>query len=183
MLRVELINSKGKAVPFELKRGNQELHVNIAPQKQGEVYIIGTMFDQRQMMRKATMTEIVSEGFKQTYNWSVIILDGFGKLVTGQISIDSLGGPAQMGYLTGKAADAGFVALIKWTALLSLNLGIFNLLPIPALDGSRLIFIIIEGVRGRPINPSKESYVHFVGFAMLILLMVFVTINDIRKIF
>jgi regulator of sigma E protease len=183
MLRVELVNSKGKAVPFVIKRGNQDLHLKIAPQKQGEVYIIGTMFDQRQMMRKATVGETIREGFKQTYNWSIVILDGFRSLVTGQISIKNLGGPAQMGYLTGKAADAGFVALIKWTALLSLNLGIFNLLPIPALDGSRLVFIIIEGVRGRPINPNKESYVHFVGFAMLMMLMIFVTYNDIIKIF
>jgi regulator of sigma E protease len=183
MLRVELVNSKGKAVPFVIKRGNQDLHLKIAPQKQGEVYIIGTMFDQKQMMRKATVGETIREGFKQTYNWSIVILDGFRSLVTGQISIKNLGGPAQMGYLTGKAADAGFVALIKWTALLSLNLGIFNLLPIPALDGSRLVFIIIEGVRGRPINPNKESYVHFVGFAMLMMLMIFVTYNDIIKIF
>jgi regulator of sigma E protease len=183
MLRVELVNSKGKAVPFVIKRGNQDLQLNIAPQKQGEVYIIGTMFDQRQMMRKATVGETIREGFKQTYNWSFVILDGFRSLVTGQISIKNLGGPAQMGYLTGKAADAGFIALIKWTALLSLNLGIFNLLPIPALDGSRLVFIIIEGIRGRPINPNKESYVHFVGFAMLMMLMIFVTYNDIIKIF
>ncbi|MCH5586244.1 RIP metalloprotease RseP [Shimazuella sp. AN120528] len=183
MLRVQLVNSKGKPVPFLIKRGNQELHLNIAPKKQGEVYIIGTTFDERQMKRKATIGETIQEGFKQTYNWSVVILDGFRSLVTGQISVKSLGGPAQMGYLTGKAADAGFIALIKWTALLSLNLGIFNLLPIPALDGSRLFFIIIEGLRGRPINPNKESLVHFVGFAMLMMLMIFVTYNDIVKIF
>lgn len=183
MLRVQLVNSKGKAIPFVIKRGNEELRINITPTKQGEVYIIGTTFDERQMKRKATVGETFQEGFKQTYNWSVVILDGFRSLVTGQISVKSLGGPAQMGYLTGKAADAGFVALIKWTALLSLNLGIFNLLPIPALDGSRLIFIILEGLRGRPINPNKESLVHFVGFAMLMMLMIFVTYNDIVKIF
>jgi regulator of sigma E protease len=183
MLRVQLVNSKGKEIPFVIKRGDQKLQINITPTKQGEAYIIGTTFDERQMKRKATIGETFQEGFKQTYNWSVVILDGFRSLVTGQISVKSLGGPAQMGYLTGKAADAGFIALIKWTALLSLNLGIFNLLPIPALDGSRLIFIILEGLRGKPINPNKESLVHFVGFAMLMMLMVFVTYNDIVKIF
>jgi regulator of sigma E protease len=183
MLRVQLINSKGQPIPFLVKRGNQELHLTIAPKKQGDYYMIGTTFDERTMKRTATFGEAIGDGFKQTYNWSIVILDGFSKLVTGQISVKSLGGPVQMGDLTGRAADAGLIALVKWTALLSLNLGIFNLLPIPALDGSRLIFILLEAVRGRPINPNKESIVHFVGFAMLMMLMLFVTYNDIVKIF
>ncbi len=183
MLRVQLINSKGKPVPFVIKRGNSELNLSIAPMKKGDYYIIGTTFNENEMKRKATIGESISDGFRQTYNWSVVILDGFRKLVTGQISIKSLGGPVQMGDLTGKAADAGLIALLKWTSLLSLNLGIFNLLPIPALDGSRFLFILVELVRGRPINPKNESLVHFVGFAMLMMLMLFVTYNDIVKIF
>jgi regulator of sigma E protease len=181
MLRAELVNSKGKPVIVSLQRGQQTLTLHVTPQKQQGSYIIGTVFDQRQMMRKATFTETVREGFTQTYNWSVLILDGFRGLVTGQVGFNNLGGPVQMGYLTGKFADAGFAALLKWTALLSLNLGIFNLLPIPALDGSRLLFILVEGVRGRPINPNKESLVHFVGFGLLMMLMIFVTYNDIAS--
>jgi regulator of sigma E protease len=88
-----------------------------------------------------------------------------------------------MGDITGKAAQAGLAPLIKWMAILSLNLGIFNLLPIPALDGSRLMFIGLEAVRGKPVNPNKESMVHLVGFALLMMLMLVVTFNDIRKIF
>lgn len=183
MLRAELVNSKGQTVPIVIQRGNETKTIHVTPQKQGEAFIIGTTFDERQMKREATFGEVVREGFTQTYDWSVLILDGFRGLVTGQISLDSLGGPTQMGYMTGKAAEAGFATLIKWMALLSLNLGIFNLLPIPALDGSRLLFIVLEGVRGRPINPNRESLIHFVGFGLLMLLMVFVTYNDIVKIF
>jgi regulator of sigma E protease len=112
-----------------------------------------------------------------------MIVDSLGKLVTGQMSVESLGGPVQMGNITGKAAESGIEPLIQITALLSLNLGIFNLLPIPALDGSRLVFIGLEAIRRRPIDPTKESMVHFVGFALLMMLMIFVTYNDIRKIF
>jgi regulator of sigma E protease len=183
MLRAELVNSKGQTVPITVQRGNETKTYYVTPQKQGQGFIIGATFDERQMKRTATVGEIVREGFTQTYDWSILILDGFRGLVTGQISFDSLGGPTQMGYMTGKAAEAGFATLIKWMALLSLNLGIFNLLPIPALDGSRLLFILLEGLRGRPINPNRESLIHFVGFGLLMLLMVFVTYNDIVKIF
>ncbi|MNP65820.1 Regulator of sigma-W protease RasP [compost metagenome] len=71
--------------------------------------------------------------------------------------------------------------MISLTAFLSINLGIFNLLPIPALDGSRLLFLGIEAIRGRPVDPNRESMVHFIGFAMLMLLMIAVTYNDIVR--
>ncbi|SEN78909.1 RIP metalloprotease RseP [Lihuaxuella thermophila] len=182
-LRYKLMESKGQPVTITVQRAGETLHMTMTPEKVGETYQIGAKFSVAKMMRKATVTEAIADGFKKTYEWSAIILDGFAKLVTGQLSIKSLGGPVQMGDITGKAAEAGIAPLIKWTALLSLNLGIFNLLPIPALDGSRLVFIGLEAVRGRPINPNKESLVHFVGFALLMMLMLVVTFNDIKKIF
>jgi regulator of sigma E protease len=182
-LRYKLMESKGEPVTITVQRAGKTLQMTVRPEKIGETYQIGAKFSVAKMMRKATVTEAVADGFKKTYEWSAIILDGFSKLVTGQLSIKSLGGPVQMGDITGRAAEAGIAPLIKWTALLSLNLGIFNLLPIPALDGSRLVFIALEAVRGRPINPNKESLVHFVGFALLMMLMLVVTFNDIKKIF
>ena len=68
-------------------------------------------------------------------------------------------------------------------AFLSINLGIMNLLPLPALDGGRLLFFAIEGIRGKPIDPQKEGMVHFIGFALLMLLMIAVTWNDIKNLF
>ncbi|MBA4496233.1 RIP metalloprotease RseP [Paenactinomyces guangxiensis] len=182
-LRYKLTAAQGAPVNLTVKRGEQTLQFTLKPQKTGEVYQIGAEFNAATMKREATLSEAVTEGFRQTLDWSTFILDGFAKLVTGQLSIKSLGGPVQMGEITGKAAEYGIVPLIKWTALLSLNLGIFNLLPIPALDGSRLVFIGLEAVRGRPINPNKESLVHFVGFALLMMLMLVVTFNDIKRVF
>ncbi|MBA4547411.1 RIP metalloprotease RseP [Thermoactinomyces intermedius] len=182
-LRYELLESKGKTVTITVDRNGQKLDFPVTPQKSGEVYQIGVYFNVNEMKRDATLWEAAIDGFRQTYDWSVMIMDGFGKLVTGQLGLKSLGGPVQMGSITGEAAKAGYESLIRWTALLSLNLGIFNLLPIPALDGSRLVFIGIEAVRGRPISPNKESLVHFIGFALLMMLMLVVTFNDIKKVF
>ena len=182
-LRYELLESKGETVTITVERDGQTLDFPVTPQKSGEVYQIGVYFNINEMKRDATLWESAVDGFRQTYDWSVMIMDGFGKLVTGQLGIKSLGGPVQMGSITGEAAKAGYESLIRWTALLSLNLGIFNLLPIPALDGSRLVFIGIEAVRGRPVSPNKESLVHFIGFALLMMLMLVVTFNDIKKVF
>jgi regulator of sigma E protease len=182
-LRYYLIESKGKTVTITVKRDGKTLNLRVKPEKSGDVYQIGAYFNQEKMKRKASLGEALTDGVRETYEWSGFILDGFSKLVTGQLSIKSLGGPVQMGSITGKAAESGLASLIRWTALLSLNLGIFNLLPIPALDGSRLVFIAIEAIRGRPVSPNKESLVHFVGFALLMVLMLVVTFNDIKKIF
>ena len=134
------------------------------------------------MKKGASFAEMFVFSVVKTGNYFVMIVDGLGKLVTGEVSIKDLAGPVQMGKFTGIAANDGLATLIKWTAMLSLNLGIINLLPLPALDGSRLIFIGLEAVRGKPISPNKEGVVHLVGFALLMTLMLVVTYNDIRKV-
>jgi regulator of sigma E protease len=93
--------------------------------------------------------------------------------------MQDLGGIVKTTQVTVEIARQGIAQLTLWAGMLSLYLGIFNLLPIPALDGSRLLFLGLEVVRGRPIDPNRESMVHFVGFAMLMLLMIVVTYNDI----
>lgn len=174
-----LVSDPNKELQITLERGQEKITIPIKPIKEDGVYQIGVHLT----YQKADLLTAIKQGFIQTGEWTLIMLDSFKKLVTGQLSINSLGGPVQMGHTTGKVAEAGIQPLIKWMALLSLNLGIVNLLPIPALDGSRLIFIALEAVRGRPINPNKESLVHFVGFAFLMLLMLVVTYNDIMKVF
>ena len=80
-------------------------------------------------------------------------------------------------------AQQGIFTLMKWAALLSINLGIMNLLPLPALDGGRLFFFLVEFLRGKPVDRQKEGMVHFIGFALLMLLMIVVTWNDIQRFF
>lgn len=127
--------------------------------------------------------KVLTYGFTETYNWTKQIIILLGKLVTGQFSIDMLSGPVGIYVSTEEVAKSGIFYLMKWAALLSINLGIMNLLPIPALDGGRLLFFGIEALRGKPIDPHKEGMVHFIGFALLMLLMLVVTWNDIQRFF
>lgn len=122
-------------------------------------------------------------GLKTTYDYTGLILKTLGMLVTGQVSFEDLAGPVGIYDMTGKVAQSGWFNLIQWSAVLSINLGIINLLPIPALDGGRLLFLGVEALRGKPMDPNKEGLVHFVGFAFLILLMIVITWNDIQRIF
>jgi regulator of sigma E protease len=131
--------------------------------------------------RPATFTETFTKSGLMMKNMTVAIFDGFKKLIMGEFKLDDLGGPVRTMEVTSQIAQQGIVQLTSWTALLSLYLGIFNLLPIPALDGSRLIFLGLEAIRRRPIDPNRESMVHFVGFALIMLLMLVVTYNDILR--
>ena len=126
---------------------------------------------------------VAQYGATETYFWTKQIIFILGKMVTGNFSIEMLSGPVGIYKSTEEVANAGIYNLMKWTALLSINLGIMNLLPIPALDGGRLLFFAVELVRGKPIDRQKEGIVHFIGFALLMLLMLVVTWNDIQRFF
>lgn len=122
-------------------------------------------------------------GFTETWFWTKQIFIILGDLVTGGFTIDAFSGPVGIYASTEAVAQSGIFNLFRWGALLSINLGIMNLLPIPALDGGRLLFFGIEALRGKPIDKNKEGFVHFIGFALLMLLMIVVTWNDIRRFF
>ena len=130
-----------------------------------------------------TVLGSITNGFSETYLWTKEIITGLGKLITGQFSIDMLSGPVGIYVSTDTVVQSGIFYVMRWAAILSINLGIVNLVPLPALDGGRLLFFAIEAVRGKPIDKQKEGMVHFVGFALLMLLMLVVTWNDIQKFF
>lgn len=127
--------------------------------------------------------EVFSYGFTQVYEIGTLILDALGMLVTGQLSLDALAGPVGIYTATDEVVQTGILNFFMWTAMLSINLGIVNLLPLPALDGGRLMFLGYEAIRGKPLDPQKEGIFHFIGFALLMLLMIAVTWNDIERLF
>ncbi|WP_102271425.1 RIP metalloprotease RseP [Cytobacillus massiliigabonensis] len=180
---VEIIRKHpNKELQFSLERDGKELQLPVTPKVQeadGEkIGIIGVF----QPMEKSPF-KAISHGAKETYLWTKEIFVMLGKLVTGQFSIDALSGPVGIYVSTDTVAKSGIFYLMKWAAILSINLGIMNLLPIPALDGGRLMFFAVEAVRGKPIDRHKEGMVHFIGFALLMLLMLVVTWNDIQRFF
>lgn len=126
---------------------------------------------------------VIAFGFTQTYEFTALIIEALGLMITGQFSLDALAGPVGIYNYTGEVAAMGILVLFQWAAILSVNLGIINLLPLPALDGGRLMFIGLEAIRGKPVDPQKEGMVHFIGFALLMLLVLAVTWNDINRIF
>ncbi len=109
-----------------------------------------------------------------------MILNFLGSLFTGGADMAQVSGPVGIYSAVSQASKAGWISVLEITALLSVNLGLFNLLPIPALDGGRLIFIIVELFRGKPVDPDKEGFVHFVGFVLLMALMVMLVFKDLQ---
>lgn len=119
-------------------------------------------------------------GWQETVWFTKQIIGLLLSIVTGKIPAEGAG-PIGMIVMVGQVAQTGLANLLVFAAIISIQLGIFNLLPIPALDGSRLVFLAIEAVRGKPIDPEKESMVHFFGFILLLAFMVLVTFKDLQR--
>lgn len=128
---------------------------------------------------KHNPVEAVGEAVKQTYVITRGTLEALGQMVTGTRSAKELGGIIRIGAIAGDMAQQGFVALILFTALLSINLGLINLFPIPLLDGGHLVFYAFEAAMGKPVPEQIQEYAFRAGLALLVCLMVFANINDI----
>ncbi|SEK22190.1 RIP metalloprotease RseP [Paenibacillus sp. OK003] len=175
-----IADSKDKPMEWTLRRGNETFNITITPravegQEGGKVGIVPTL-----PTRSVGFVETFKVSGIAMVDTTKVIFEGFKHLIN-QFNMDDIGGPVRTFEVTGQIAKQGIEQLTRWAAILSLYLGIFNLLPIPALDGSRLVFLGIEGLRGRPVDPNREGMVHFVGFAMLFVLMLAVTYNDILR--
>ncbi|MEG6587832.1 RIP metalloprotease RseP [Paenibacillus barengoltzii] len=179
---IEMIQaSKNKPMTWTIKRGDETLNITITPKgAENEDGKIGSTIVTVFPTRSASFGETFQVAGEDMVNTTKAIFLGFKQLIN-RFNMDDLGGPVRTFEVTGQIAKQGIVQLTYWAAILSLYLGIFNLLPIPALDGSRLIFLGVEALRGKPIDPNREGMVHFIGFAMLFLLMIAVTYNDILR--
>ncbi len=183
-LQDSVFNNPGKPLNFVVERDGQLLQFDITPntlEDSGVKYgQIGVVY---QSPLENNPLKAIAFGAEQTWRYTTLIFDLLGQLVTGQLSIDALSGPVGIYKATETVAQDGIWNLMNWAALLSINLGIMNLLPLPALDGGRLLFFGIEALRGKPVDRQKEGMVHFVGIVLLMILMVVVTWNDIQRFF
>lgn len=126
--------------------------------------------------------EAIIQGFTMTWKITWAILEAFGKMIAylfggEKVALD-VTGPVGIVYLTKQMNDLGLAYLLQFAALLSINLAIINILPIPALDGGRILFVLIEKLKGRPVSQKTEGMIHQIGFILLLLLMFFITIRD-----
>lgn len=128
-----------------------------------------------------TFINVITMGFKEAVSFSRLIIISLVDLLKGTYGLNDMAGPVGVVNEIGKVAAIGFSEFLSLVALITLNVGIFNLLPVPALDGARFLFFVIEAIRRKPIKAEIEGVVHFVGFAVLIVFMLLITVNDVRK--
>jgi len=183
--------SGGRPLRIEILRDNSTVLVKVVPKllssrnlfgEQVEKYVIGITASGAVTVRQLNTFQSAAQGVLQTWQIAKLTVLAIGKIIAGTISAKTLGGPIMIAQLAGQQAEAGIINLIFFIALLSVNLGIINLLPIPVLDGGHLLFFLIEAVSRRPINLKMREVAQQVGIFVLILLMIFVFYNDIARI-
>ncbi|PJE73675.1 MAG: RIP metalloprotease RseP [Candidatus Terrybacteria bacterium CG10_big_fil_rev_8_21_14_0_10_41_10] len=180
--------SAGKEVEIGYERGKEMGALTLIPRvnpPEGEG-AIGIAMDEIGTLRLAPHKAVI-EGAKTVYNLTIAIIGGLYYFILdvtkGTAGLDSVAGPVGIVSLTGSAASLGFAYLINFAAFLSINIAILNILPFPALDGGRLLFLIIEKIKGSPLNPKFSHAANTVGMIMLLVFMAVVTYSDIAKLF
>lgn len=170
----------GKEITIVLKRNGELIKVTLTP-KYDEKAGGGVIGIYPKLIRKNVgFIESLGLGIRQTWYVFKLTVMGFFQIITGNAPAD-LAGPVMIANMVGQAAEIGLSNLLNLMAIISVNLGIINLLPFPALDGGRIVFILTELVRGKPIDPEKEGFVHTIGFVLLMILMVFIVYKDIAR--
>jgi regulator of sigma E protease len=183
--------SAGEPLNIEVERGGVHVTLKATPQPKelkdsfGNVHRLGVLGISRSMApgdiktQKVGPLRAVVMGAQET--WFVVerTLSYIGGVFTGREAADQLGGPIRIAQVSGQVASAGFVALIHLTAVLSVSIGLLNLFPIPLLDGGHLLFYGIEAVRGRPLSERAQEVGFRIGLAIVVMLMIFATFNDI----
>ena len=124
----------------------------------------------------------INMAVRTSVNYARMVWASLGMLVTGQVGVDQLSGPVGVAEVMATTASYSIAAFLQLVAFISINLGVMNLLPLPALDGGRLVFLIIEGIRRKPVPAKYEGYIHAAGLMLLLALMVYVTGQDILRI-
>lgn len=182
MVQIIQQTQKGDTLEMVITRDGQQHTVNVRPEynQSTKTSILGV--SATLSYQKMGLWQGIKMGFVNTYATTVLMLQGLVQLITGAVSPDALAGPVGITRMIGEAAQGGLIYLLNFTALLSINLGVINLLPFPALDGSRIVFTGLELVRGRPIEAERENFIHLIGFVVLLGLIILVTFNDILNI-
>jgi regulator of sigma E protease len=180
-IREFILQNSGQALNFQVNRNQQVLNIEVNSQKdfkagEGPTGIalahVGNL--------RFTLFTALWQGANTTFAQLSNIFVGLYGLISAKIGLGALGGPVKIAQITGQVADMGFIYLIQFTAFLSLNLAVLNILPFPALDGGRVFFLLIEKLRGKRNNQKIEQVFNTFGFAFLILLMILVTIKDVK---
>ena len=190
-LRPAAVDKPGELLTFKIQRNDTEILIPLTPTpktikgpdgndlKIGE---IGIGMSGLMVLEQYGLIGSVSRAIKETWEMTSLIAISVQKMLFGSIPADQIGGPILIFQIYGEQAEQGFNEFIRLTALLSINLGLINLLPIPILDGGHILFFLIEIIKGRPVSERNRELAQQVGFFMLISLMAFAFYNDIARV-
>jgi len=190
-LRPAAINKPGESLIFKIQRADTEILIPLIPtpkiikDKNGkdlEIGEIGIGMSGHMILEKYGLIGSITRAMKETWEMTSLIAISVQKMLFGSIPADQIGGPILIFQIYGEQAEQGFNEFIRLTALLSINLGLINLLPIPILDGGHILFFLIEIIKGRPVSEKNRELAQQVGLFMLISLMVFAFYNDILRV-
>ena len=173
-----MYENKDRAVRLKVNRNNTYKEFTLKPvegKAKGQ-YIAGIVGTP---IKGGNLTASISNGITETMLFSRLIVTEFGKLITGRVSLENVGGPVAIVKMSGTAARSGMLNLLAFAALLSINLGIFNLIPFPALDGGMITVYMLEGITRKRFEPEKLERINNFGFTALMVVMILVTFKDI----
>lgn len=189
----ELVRAgNGAPITLALKRGSETITVtgtptrqevkNIFGEKVGERYLLGISRSEELTFERVSLFTALGAGFSQTWNLIYLTLLSLLKIIQKVVPASELGGPILIAQLAGQQMEAGWMNLVYFMGLLSVNLGILNLFPIPILDGGHLLFFTVEGIMRRPLSMKTREMLQQIGLVLLVSLMFFVFYNDIMRI-
>ena len=174
----------GKPMTIVVLRGGQEVSLNVTPNAVDEgdgrhIGQLGVRGGSTVKYIRRNPASAVVHAFSETWNLSASTLGAMWQMITHKRSADELGGPLRIAQLSGQVAQIGVGALLSFMAMLSINLGLINLFPVPVLDGGHLLFYAAEAIRGKPLGQKAHEYGFRIGLALVLTLMVFATWNDL----
>lgn len=178
-LRVDVLRN-GQRVSLTVTPTAEKVTINGQTVEIGKIGISGPG---RSLMRSDNAVEAVYHGLEATWGWTELTTIGLYKMVVGDISSKNIGGPLTIANISGEAASQGASSVVFLIAILSINLGILNLLPIPILDGGHLLFFLIEGILRKPLGERQREFAQQVGLVLLVGVMIFAFWNDLERIF
>jgi regulator of sigma E protease len=176
-LKVE-VNRNGQVVALTITPALEKISVN---GKSVEIGKIGVSGPGRSLIRSANPLLAAWHGLEATWGWTELTAVGIYKMIAGEISSKNIGGPLTIASISGEAGAQGMSSVIFLIAILSINLGVLNLLPIPILDGGHLLFFAIEAVMRKPLADRQRELAQQVGLLLLVCIMVFAFWNDIER--
>ena len=189
---VEIVTlCNGKTLEIELRRGETDLVVSLTPHTEIEKkfgaeikrYLIGIMSAERGFYKKVSIPEAATASVYEAYKQTKLIFVFLGRLISGEESSKNIGGPILIAQIAGHQAEKGVGNLVLLIAMLSIMLAIFNILPIPILDGGLLLFFAIEAVIRRPLNAKMREMAQLAGLFLLVMITVLAFYNDITRVF